>query len=76
MCDEMERKILATAQGLGSITYCSCGTISLNVGGVSVRMEPGAFAQTAEMCRIAIAALEVHAQALQTAALGLSSMTH
>jgi hypothetical protein len=78
LCDEeTERQILATAAGLGNITLCPCGTISLNVGGVSVRMELTAFAQTAEMCRTAILALDGQARALQ--ALGLkkqSLMTH
>jgi hypothetical protein len=78
MCDEdTERQTLATAPGLGCITLCSCGTVSLSVGGVSVRMELTAFVQTAEMCRTAMEALKLQAQALQSDARNnLSRMTH
>jgi hypothetical protein len=78
MCDQDNQpQTLATVQGLGSITLCPCGTVSINVGGVSVRLEPSAFAQTAEMCRIALAALKVEALALQSAAANSpSGMTH
>jgi hypothetical protein len=78
MCDqETKHQTLASASGLGSVTLCACGTVTLHVGGISVRMEPTAFAQTAEMCRTALAALEVQAQLLQAARAGNSSlMTH
>ncbi len=67
MCDaENEQQTLAVAPGLGSITLCPCGTISLHVGGVSIRMAPSAFAQTEQMCRIAMASLELQAHALQS----------
>jgi hypothetical protein len=58
MCTEDQNQTLATSSGLGSITVCGCGTISVHVGGVSVRMELSAFVQTAEMFRMAIAQLE------------------
>jgi hypothetical protein len=78
MCDEdIDRQVLAAAPGLGSITLCPCGTISLHVGGVSIRMEITAFARAAEMCRVAMASLELQAQALQSAATKKqSNMTH
>ena len=67
ICDEeTKRQTLATAVGLGSITLCPCGTISLNVGGISVRMELTAFIQTEEMCREAMAALKLQARAIQS----------
>jgi hypothetical protein len=76
MCDQ-EHETLATSSGLGSITLCACGTVSLHIGGISVRMELTAFAQTAEMCRVALAALEVQAQSLRAArAANASQMTH
>jgi hypothetical protein len=51
MCDaENQQQTLAIAPGLGSITLCACGTISLHVGGVSVRMAASAFAQPEQMC--------------------------
>jgi len=64
--EDTQRQILATTAGLGGVTLCPCGTISLSVGGVSVRMDIATFARTAEMCRTAIAALELHARALQS----------
>jgi hypothetical protein len=68
MCDEMiEQQTLASAPGLGSITLCPCGTISLHVGGISVRMELSAFLQTGQMYVAAMASLEQQAQTLQAA---------
>jgi hypothetical protein len=62
MCSEDKHQTLASSAGLGSISVCGCGTLSLHVGGVSVRMDLTAFVQTAEMFRIAIAHLENQAK--------------
>ena len=68
MCDQdPERQTLATCAGLGSITLCPCGTVSLNVGGVSVRMELSAFVQAARMCHTAVVALDREVRALGSA---------
>ncbi|MEI9978825.1 MAG: hypothetical protein WDN23_07425 [Edaphobacter sp.] len=78
MCNQdLRTQTLAVLAGLGSVTLCPCGTVSLHVGGVSVRLETAAFVQTAEMCREAIEALKLHAQTLQSAATSAQSrMTH
>jgi hypothetical protein len=77
MCDtNNDPQTLATAAGLGSITICSCGTISLHIGGVSLRLDSTAFTLTAEMCRNALAALEHQASALQSMRPTASQMTH
>lgn len=59
MCDRNPGEIvtLAYLSGFGSVTRCACGTVSLHVGGVSIRMEQMAFLQTADMCREALLAL-------------------
>jgi hypothetical protein len=76
MCDEnREIETLATCTGLGSITLCSCGTVSLHVGGISVRLELTAFMQTAKMCHLAMLELDSQVRAMaQTAA--ASTVTH
>ncbi len=78
MCDEQNpHETLATCPGLGSITVCPCGTVSLHVGGVSVRMELSAYMQVAKMCHIAMLSLDHQfrtvTNALETAA---TSVTH
>jgi hypothetical protein len=77
MCPEDTHQTLASSAGLGSISVCGCGTLSLHVGGVSVRMDLTAFVQTAEMFRIATAHLEAQARTLQTSTTKAPSMlTH
>jgi hypothetical protein len=76
MCDEnREVETLATCTGLGSITLCPCGTVSLHVGGVSVRMELGAFMQAARMCHIAMLELDSQVRTMAQAA-NASTVTH
>ena len=65
MCHEDKHQTLSSSVGLGSISVCGCGTLSLHVGGVSIRMDLTAFVQTAELFRIAIAHLENQARTLQ-----------
>jgi len=76
MCDQQNvQDTLATCPGLGSITLCPCGTVSMHVGGVSVRMELGAFMQAAKMCHLAMLALEPQVRVLaQTQS--ASAVTH
>jgi hypothetical protein len=78
MCDEQSvHETLANCPGLGSITVCSCGTVSLHVGGVSVRMEMTAYMQVAKMCHQAMLTLDNQlrtvAQALQNTS---TTVTH
>jgi hypothetical protein len=42
---------LAAHEGLGSITMCSCGVVSLHMGGVSLRMEISAFSRLEALVR-------------------------
>ena len=76
MCDQRpDNETLATCPGLGSITLCACGTVSLHVGGVSVRMELAAFMQAAKMCHLAMLALDPQIRALAQAP-SVSAITH
>ena len=77
MCDQdPERQTLATCAGLGSITLCPCGTVSLNVGGVSVRMELSAFVQAARMCHTAVVALDHEVRSAGSVTNRSSLVTH
>jgi hypothetical protein len=77
MCPEDKHQTLASSTGLGSITVCGCGTLSLHVGGVSIRMDLTAFVHTAEMFRIAVANLEAQARTLQPSTVKLPrALTH
>jgi hypothetical protein len=63
MCDRAsEIMTLAQTEGLGSVTRCSCGTISLHLGGVTLRMEQVTFQQATEMCQDAVQALALQAR--------------
>jgi hypothetical protein len=74
--EQPNTETLATCAGLGSITLCPCGTVSLHVGGVSVRMEMGAFMQAAKMCHLAMLSLDGHVRALTQAGNNSSTVTH
>ena len=68
---------LAQQEGLGSISLCSCGTVSLHIGGVSIRMELSTFIQTVEMCQRGMNALEMEAVTLlKTSQAPVSTTTH
>lgn len=77
MCDQQSKnETLATCPGLGSITICPCGTVSLHVGGVSVRMEMSAYMQMARMCHIAMLSLDNQFRAMTQTATNVSTVTH
>ena len=79
MCDQSQSEIqpLSKQEGLGSITLCSCGTVSLHLGGVSMRMELSTFVQTVEMCQQAMKTLEMQALTLLKTSRGpVSTITH
>jgi hypothetical protein len=76
MCDQQApHETLATCPGLGSITLCPCGTVSLHVGGVSVRMELAAFMQAAKMCHLAMLSLDPQIRAMAPATTA-NAVTH
>ncbi len=70
-------EVLARSEGLGSVTVCGCGTISLHVGGVTLRLEPTAFIQLDTMVQDAIETLRTRALELEEGpSQVLSLMTH
>ncbi len=79
MCDETMGgpRVLSRVDGLGSVTVCGCGTLSLHLGGVSVRMDAETFAQAVGMCREAMVAVEMQAHGLTVGEVRKRSlMTH
>ncbi len=74
--EQRSTETLASCEGLGSITLCPCGTVSMHVGGVSVRMEMRAFMQAARMCHMAMLSLDGHVRALTQAGNTSSTVTH
>lgn len=78
MCDETKvQHVLTTVDGLGSVTLCGCGTVSLHLGGVSLRMDPATFAQAVEMCRQAVDSVELQVRSLESVATKKQSLvTH
>jgi hypothetical protein len=59
MCDVNHEIQGLSSSNVGSVTLCDCGTVSLHVGGVSVRMEMNVFAEMVAMCQHALQALPV-----------------
>ncbi len=64
---------LANSEGLGSVTICGCGVVSLNLGGISLRMEIAAFQELEKMLCQAKGELRVRELMQQTARLATSS---
>jgi len=56
---------LARSEGLGSITFCKCGTLSINIQAMSVRLDVAAFVQLMTMCEQAVAVLQQMSEQLQ-----------
>jgi hypothetical protein len=67
--------VLSAYEGLGSITMCSCGVVTLTLGGVSLRMDVTAFTQLETMMREASEDLLTRARHLESTR-SASSMTH
>jgi hypothetical protein len=60
MCSVIQKDIQdLSSSSVGSVTLCGCGTVSLHVGGISVRMEVNVFAETVAMCQQALNLLPV-----------------
>ena len=53
---------LAERKTLGGVSMCSCGTIHLTVGGVTIRLEPEAFGEMLRMCQDAADRLILNAE--------------
>ena len=50
-CKQERNLVLAELASLGSVSLCSCGTIHLAVGAVTLRLAPEAFGQMIRMCQ-------------------------
>jgi len=65
MCSENKGlEILAVCEGMGSVGLCGCGTVSLHVQAMTLRMELRAFHQATAMMQEALAVLEQKAMTL------------
>jgi hypothetical protein len=53
---------LAERKTLGGVSMCSCGTIHVTVGGVTIRLEPEAFGEMVRMCQDAAERLLMSAE--------------
>ncbi|AFL86651.1 hypothetical protein Terro_0302 [Terriglobus roseus DSM 18391] len=53
---------LAERKTLGGVSMCSCGTIHLTVGGITIRLEPEAFGEMVRMCQDAADRLTMSAE--------------
>jgi hypothetical protein len=59
MCTESKGpEVLASSEGLGSVALCGCGTVSLHVQAMSLRMDLKAFQLAAAMIQRALVAME------------------
>lgn len=45
---------LAECPGLGRVRLCNCGCVQLNLGPVTIRLEPAALSQAAAMLQAAL----------------------
>jgi hypothetical protein len=61
MCTS-DRYSLSERKTLGGVSLCSCGTIHLTVGGVTLRLEPEAFGEMLRMCQDAADRLVLQAE--------------
>lgn len=57
---------LSRLEGLGSVTMCGCGVVSLHIAGITLRLEAGAFQQLEQMIGAASHALHAREAALNT----------
>jgi hypothetical protein len=59
---------LSRLDGLGSVTMCGCGVVSLHMAGVTLRLEAGAFSKLEAMVTSAAEALHARQAAPNTIA--------
>ena len=68
---------LAKHEGLGSVTVCNCGVVSVHIGGVTVRLEMAAFAGLESMVHKAMNELSLQAiTARSTQLTPINTFTH
>ncbi len=46
-----EPAVLSECPSLGSVAMCTCGTMHVSVGGVTLRLAPEAFGEMPRMCQ-------------------------
>ena len=73
MCQSDQNHRLAERVTLGSVSVCSCGTMHLAIGGVTLRLAPEAFGEMLRMCQEATEALILQAEMTPA---GTSRMMH
>ena len=75
-CDEEQdgRLILAKAAGLGDISVCTCGAITMSLGEVTLRLTAEAFAGMLRMCEDAASSPVL--QVIQADAMRLAATVH
>jgi hypothetical protein len=64
--------VLAENHGLGSVRICECGSLNLNIGPITLHLDPEAFLKTAVLLQQA-AELYLKRNEPQTTASGLSA---
>ena len=62
MCFSDRTDLLAERTSLGQVSMCSCGTLHVSVGGVTLRMAPEAFGEMLRMCQDAADRLMLQAE--------------
>ncbi len=62
MCYSEQTHSLADRPTLGGVSICTCGTIHLTVGGVTIRLAPEAFGEMLRMCQDAADRLMLKAE--------------
>jgi hypothetical protein len=62
MCYSDGTYMLAERKSIGSVAMCTCGTMHLTVGGVTLRLAPGAFGEMLRMCEEAADRLVMEAE--------------
>jgi hypothetical protein len=51
MCYSEHVHTLSERKSLGSVAMCTCGTMHLTIGGVTIRLAPEAFGEMLRMCQ-------------------------
>ncbi len=62
MCLSDRNHTLAERPTLGNVAMCTCGTMHLSVGGITLRLAPEAFGEMLRMCQEAADRLMLSAE--------------
>jgi len=72
MCLSDQNHTLSERPTLGSVAMCTCGTMHVSVGGITIRLAPEAFGELLRMCQEAADRLMLSAEMTP----GLSRLAH